>query len=64
MNKIKGIFHITLISPEKFKEELNKVVNMLQEDGQQVQVQYSSNYGQDIEGKMVYSALVIGRVND
>ena len=58
--KIKGIVNITDIDPERFYKKVNETISSLQEDGQIVEVQYSTNIRPD--SLLVQCALILGRV--
>lgn len=60
--KIKGWFHINNTDYSTFNKDLQKVINDLQDDGQEVEVQYKVNTFNN--GQMVYSALVLGRTEE
>lgn len=60
MKKIKGVFNISNTEEKQFRENLQKAINDLQNDNQEVEVQYKVNNFDN--GQLVYSALVLGRV--
>ena len=58
MKKIIGMFNVSSTDFDYFNKQFNKNVLILQTDGQEVEVQYSTN----IEHcEIVYSALILGR---
>ncbi|NRU52641.1 hypothetical protein [Clostridium beijerinckii] len=60
MKKIEGYFHISNTEFEKFNDDLKQSINNLQNDGQEVEVQYKTNTLDN--GQLVFSALILGRV--
>ena len=57
--KIVGIFNLCYTDNKTFVEKVMEDINKLQEDGQEVEVQYSTtSLGGD---NVLYSALIIGR---
>lgn len=60
MKKIKGVFNISNTEEEQFRKNLQSAINQLQDDYQEVEVQYKVNNFDN--GQLVYSALVLGRV--
>lgn len=60
MKKIKGIFHVYNTDYKKFYESLVKDMSELQNDGQEVEIQYKTNNFEN--GQLVFSALLLGRV--
>lgn len=60
--KIKGVYHIQQVEMEIFNSELMKVIRLMQEDGQVVEVQYKTHMLDN--GQCVYQALLLGRVED
>jgi hypothetical protein len=57
--KIVGIYNINNTDDELFCKDLIKNINTLQNDGQEVEVQYQVNSFPN--GQIVLSALVLGR---
>lgn len=60
MKYIKGVFHVYNTDYKKFYESLSKDINKLQNDKQEVEIQYKTNNYDN--GQLVFSALLIGRV--
>jgi hypothetical protein len=57
--KIVGIFNPTNTDVEKFLKDVTSDINLLQNDGQEVEIQYhpcSLNNGQ-----VIYTALILGK---
>ena len=54
--KIISYFNISSTDSSVFDENLRKVISRLQNDGQEVEIQYAVN-----SLNLVYSALIIGR---
>jgi hypothetical protein len=61
MKQIKGIYNINDTDYKQFHELLIKDISFLQNDGQEVEVQYKVNNFDN--GQLVYSALILGRVD-
>lgn len=59
--KIKGIANISSSNAEQFYNSLKEYIDNYQNDGQEVEVQYSTNVNECINGGIVYSALILGR---
>lgn len=59
MKKIFGNFHVSSTDFEKFNSGLNESINKLQDDYQEVEIQYNTNTFPN--GQILYSALLIGR---
>lgn len=57
--KIVGFFNINNTDPSKFNKNLGKVIIRLQNDGQEVEIQYKVNNLNN--SQLVYSALTLGR---
>lgn len=57
--KIIGTFNLSSTDAEAFMNQLSEDINKLQDDGQEVEVQYSVNSFPN--GQIVYSALLLGR---
>lgn len=55
------VFHISNLDSIKFQDELNNSIKQLQDDNQEIEIQYSTNYTDVSEFPMIYSALIIGR---
>jgi hypothetical protein len=60
MKQIKGRFAISDTDFDSFNENLKEAINKLQNDKQEVEVQFKVNTLNN--GQLVYSALVLGRV--
>lgn len=60
MKQIRGIYHINSTDYNEFYNNLQKDIIELQNDKQEVEVQYKVNNFDN--GQLVYSALVLGRV--
>ena len=58
--KIKGIFHFNDTDFDTFNKHLFENINKLQDDGQEIEVQYKTNTLPN--GQIFYSALILGRV--
>lgn len=57
--KIYGMFNPCYTDNKKFVEQVQETINRLQEDGQEVEVQYKPiDLGY---GNVLYSALILGR---
>ncbi len=59
MNKIIGMFNISNTDSSKFVKEFINTINVLQEDNQEIEIQYKVNSFSN--GQLVYSALILGR---
>lgn len=59
--KIEGVYNVSNNNSDLFYEQLINIINKLQKEGQEVEIQYSTNVNENITGGIVYSALVIGR---
>jgi hypothetical protein len=59
MKNIIGVYNINNTDSNIFYTELIKAINILQNDGQEVEVQYKVNVIQN--DRLVLSALVLGR---
>lgn len=57
--KIVGRFHISNTDNFRFLENVQDAINSLQNDGQEVEVQYQT-IGLE-QGKVLYTALILGR---
>lgn len=62
MKKIKGVFHVSNTEFEDFNRDLKKAINDLQADNQEVEIQYGTNI-HDSDGQILFSALLLGRVD-
>lgn len=60
MKKIKGFQNISSTDYNTFNDEFVKGLEKLQSDSQEVEVQYKVNNLEN--GQLVYSALLLGRV--
>jgi hypothetical protein len=60
MKQVKGFFNISNTDSDNFNADLKKSINDLQEQNQEVEVQYQVNSFPN--GQIVYSALILGRV--
>jgi hypothetical protein len=60
MKEIKGMFNISNSDPRVFYNDTLDAINKLQADGQEVEVQYTTNITAN-GVTLVYNALVIGR---
>lgn len=66
---IDGIFLISNSELKKFYDDLSEKIKVLQDDGQEVEIQYSTDKVQESDGRNVmiisicHSALVLGRKN-
>jgi len=60
MKKIKGFQNISSTDYNTFNDEFIKGLEKLQKDNQEVEVQYAVNNFDN--GQLVYSALLLGRV--
>lgn len=59
MIKVRGMFNPCSTDNKTFLEYLQVAINKLQEDGQEIEVQYKPiNIG---NGEILYSAMVLGR---
>jgi hypothetical protein len=61
MKKIIGHFHISTNDPEEFYKKFTENINILQNDNQEVEIQYNTQIINNLENPILYSALVIGR---
>lgn len=59
--KIYGVFNMSNSDNDIFLNDVTKAINKLQNDGQVVEIQYSTNVSECIKGGIVHSALIIGR---
>lgn len=59
--KIVGIHNISSSNSDEFISMVSSTINKLQDDDQEVEVQYCINVSEFISGIIVYSALIIGR---
>lgn len=60
MKKIKGYFNISNTNYDMFNKDFENAINELQNDGQEVEVQYQTNAFSNEQ--IAYSALILGRV--
>ena len=58
MKQIKGYFHLSMTDFDEFNKKFKNYVNALQNDGQEVEIQYKTN---TVDNKICYSCLMIGR---
>lgn len=58
--QIKGIFNTTSTDYKEFFDNLKKDIKKLQNDYQEVEVQYSTCI--NLDNEVVHSALIIGRI--
>lgn len=56
---IVGHFNVSNTNADDFHKNLERVVGELQEDGQDVEIQYNVNVL--LNGERLYSALILGR---
>ena len=59
MRKIFGFYNVGSDKDDVFNEKVLEVIRELQEEGQEVEVQYTTNVLPN--GRIHYSALIIGR---
>jgi len=59
LKKIIGFYHVNNTEVKQFDEHFSKAMNLLQDDKQEVEVQYKTNVFDN--GQILYSALLIGR---
>lgn len=57
--KIVGIYNVCHTDADEFFKSLDKSITNLQEDRQEVEIQYSSNVMPN--GQLIQTALIIGR---
>lgn len=57
--KIVGIYNVSTTDGDEFIKSVSKNINLLQDDGQTVDAQYSTNSLGN--GQLAYSALILGR---
>ena len=58
MKQIKGYFHLSMTDFDEFNKKFKDCFNKLQNDGQEVEIQYKTN---TLNDKICYSCLMIGR---
>lgn len=59
MKNILAYFNVSNTNTDDFHKNLEGAINKLQEDGQEVEVQYKVNTFEN--GQILYSALILGR---
>nr|DAH73482.1 MAG TPA: hypothetical protein [Caudoviricetes sp.] len=62
MKKIKGLFTPTSSNNNQFIKWVDDDINLLQEEGQEVEIQYHPIISST--GQVFFSALIIGRVEE
>lgn len=62
--KIKSINTIKHSSYEIFSEQLFEYINNIQKKGEEVEIQYSTTPDDSVSHGIIFSALVIGRINE
>ena len=58
MKQIKGYFHLSTTDFDEFNKIFKNCLNELQNDGQEVEIQYKTN---TVNDKIYYSCFIIGR---
>ena len=58
MKQIKDYFHLSMTDFDEFNKNFKNCFNALQNDGQEVEIQYKTN---TLNDKICYSCLMIGR---
>lgn len=59
MSNIIGFFHVNSTDVDYFNESLHENISKLQNDGQEIEIQYTTNVLPN--GQLVYNALMLGR---
>lgn len=57
--KIYGVFNVSNTDADKFLTDVSDNIRKLQDDGQEVEVQYCTDFAGN--ATVVYSALILGR---
>jgi chorismate mutase len=61
MRNIFGVFNISSNNAEEFYKQLSDIINKLQQNNQEVEIQYNTQIINNSENPILYSALLLGR---